>query len=170
MNITLEPNNISQLSLPDLVSHLIEKHTGGQAFFDELDNCLACENIFQQLTDKIYPERVIDPFDNIICSGKFGEAFSKWYKENYFIEPFKLPGSLRNNDIVSILIIAEHSELHSKNFIFVDDSFYSGSTFRMINKLLEPVNSKIIQSFVVYDGSKEPPKNLQSLYRYYEHH
>jgi len=58
--------------------------------------------------------------------------------------------------------------VYNKNFIFIDDSFYSGKTRNCIDAELQKYDSKIIRTIVCYDGSKEKDDTVSSLYRYYK--
>ena len=60
--------------------------------------------------------------------------------------------------------------LRCNEFIFIDDSYYSGKTMKSIEKALQNINpkAKITKIFVVYDGSKAKNDNVISLFRYYD--
>ena len=58
--------------------------------------------------------------------------------------------------------------IRGNDFIFVDDSYYSGTTRDIINAELNKYGGKITRTFVVYDGSKEKDDSVFSLYRYYD--
>lgn len=60
--------------------------------------------------------------------------------------------------------------LKCNEFIFIDDSYYSGKTMKGIEKALQNINpsAKITETFVVYDGSKVKNDNIISLFRYYD--
>lgn len=51
-----------------------------------------------------------------------------------------------------------------------DDSFYSGGTKNKIEDFLKKWNSRIIRTYVIYDGSKEKQNDLKYIYRYRDHH
>lgn len=56
------------------------------------------------------------------------------------------------------------------NCVFLDDSFYSGTTRDSIIKSLQRCGSYVLSdSYVIYDGSKTVGKdtNVHSMFRYY---
>lgn len=61
------------------------------------------------------------------------------------------------------------TSLNCKEYVFIDDSYYSGKTMKGIEKALQNINpnAKIIKTFVVYDGSKSKNNDVISLFRYY---
>ena len=61
-------------------------------------------------------------------------------------------------------------EIENKEYVFVDDSFFSGKTMSTIEEYLEDHNSSIKLSKIAYDGSVKKNPKIRSLYRYYDHH
>ena len=80
-----------------------------------------------------------------------------------------LPGGLRNGTDISNL---QDFSLNGKQVIFLDDSFYSGKTFRTVYRFAINNMCRIKAAYVFYDGSKEKDIliNVHSLYRYYDYH
>lgn len=62
----------------------------------------------------------------------------------------------------------QNFNLTNKKFVYVDDSYFSGSTARKIDNFLSDYKSSIVKISVIYDGSKDRVKNMKSLIRYYD--
>ena len=128
---------------------MLEEHKGGEKFFDNLDKNVQQELIIEKLLLSIPIEDEI-----IIVSGKFG---------NYLI---LVSGGLRVGNKIDLSYIKNYIE--NKNFIFIDDSFYSGRTRDVIKNELIKYKSNLIKTYVIYDGGKIRDSNVCSLYRYYD--
>ena len=91
----------------------------------------------------------------------------KWFLSDCSIE--YINGSLRKGKPIQY----SNWKLDSyKNqpFIFVDDSYYSGKTLRIVRTYIEEVLGGYLQdSYVFYDGSEDNLDDVKSLYRYYDH-
>lgn len=152
-------------TLDEIVEEMLKEHTGGVTFFDHLDEAIRDNSsIIDSLLDLVGD--VTDK--NIAVSGKFGQFFKKYAKisELKFESLVIFPGGLREGKTVEGLW--EITDVHNKEYIFIDDSFYSGKTRDVINDALKLVNSKIVTTYVVYDGSHEHQNSVHSLYRYYK--
>ena len=86
------------------------------------------------------------------------------------INLFLLPGGLRldtsklngiNNNYKKIWKIT------SSQYMFLDDSYYSGKTLNAVSEYVGRFGGIIQNSYVFYDGSPERT-DVQSLYRYYD--
>lgn len=62
----------------------------------------------------------------------------------------------------------KNNSIKNKEFVFIDDSYYSGTTELTIKEFLENFNSTIKKKFVIYDGNDKPSIDRESLYRYYD--
>lgn len=150
--------------LDEIVKTMLETHEGGEVFFDNLDHAIRINlPIVDELLNKI-PD-----FKNkhIIVSGKFGIFFKK-YLDLLDIAPKSLTvvrGGLRKGK--KIIELNENTPSNSE-LIFIDDSFYSGTTRKRIEEKLNTINSTIKLTYVVYDGSIVKSNNVKSLYRYYK--
>lgn len=153
------------MNISNIVEKCILEHQGGEKFFDALDERIRNDKILL----RAIMSRVIFSginFDTIIVSGHFGEVFSSFIKEEYpFYECFVINGSLRKNGQIHTKF---DNSLENKKFIFIDDSFYSGGTMLKVKQYLEENNSKLIATFVFYDGGKEEREDVFSFYRYYK--
>ena len=58
-------------------------------------------------------------------------------------------------------------DIKDKNFVYFDDSYFTGSTANKINRFLIENGSKIKSVSVIYDGSKKKRKGVNSFFRYY---
>ncbi len=58
--------------------------------------------------------------------------------------------------------------IDNKNYVFIDDSYFSGTTFIKIEKFLKGHNSTIEYVQVVYDGSKVASNKVKSFFRYFK--
>ena len=151
--------------LQSIVDELIEKHKGGRQFFDALDD--AIKNVINE--DMILALVKGNKNEWLASSGEFGDILYKLWKEGKFeckglvIFNGKM---LTNREGVKAWYPSDFV-LNDKNFIYVDDSLFSGSTARKINDFLKSQNSRIKSISVIYDGSKEKSKMIKSFFRYY---
>lgn len=151
--------------ITSVIQYNLSKHIGGSKFFDHFDADLTS----YELRPVIIKVLTSLSNQNIILSGKFGiyikhlisERQLVWNKNICFVK-----GSLRGKDRTIRRFESNH-DISKQNFLFVDDSFYSGKTWNAINSFLKDHNSSIENGYVIYDGSKVKPKNLKSMWRYY---
>lgn len=152
--------------LDALVQDLINKHGGGRKFFDALDDSI------KSITNKDMILSLLkgNQSEWIATSGEFGDTVYKLWKEG----KFKCKGlvvfngkMLTHRTGVSGWYPPDF-DLEGKSFLYVDDSYFSGSTARKINDFLKEHNSKIKSVSVIYDGSKERSKMVKSFFRYYK--
>lgn len=149
--------------LDNLVKEMIKEHEGGEKFFDNLDEAVREETYTYDLMK--LAGRLLYTC-NIIVSGKFGRYFMN------FVETSKLKVNIVNGGLRSGARIEDDlcyiEELDNKEFIFFDDSFYSGKTRNVIKEYLEERGAVLLDTYVIYDGSKEKDPYVHSLYRYYD--
>lgn len=148
-----------------LVTKLIEDHTGGEKFFDCLDFHVAKDfEIMESFFKKVNNSSPLEA--KFIGSGKFGQTISNiaptWLKESLIT----VNGSLRKGHKITDLSYAK-DQIKGYNFIFLDDSFYSGSTRDVVKKEIERLGGNLISTIVIYDGSLIKEENVSSMYRYY---
>lgn len=150
--------------LETMINTLLEKHVGGEEFFNHLDETI--KKAVPVMEDFLNTVKQIEN-KHVIMSGGFGEVF-KTYLKSKGISPLTLivtKGSLRKGTKIDL----SSDEVYYKEFIFLDDSFYSGSTRKALEQELEKYGSTITDTYVVYDGSIEKDKTVHSMYRYYDH-
>jgi hypothetical protein len=164
------------------VDKLLKEYPGGEDFFDKLDEVIRLPkniDIIQKMFDTIYKENG-NKF-NVVVSGKFGD----WIKFLVDKSILKVDGNLilvkgtlrlkgtnlnKLNYSKDIDIIFKKYDIDGQDYIFIDDSLYSGSTKKAIEDWLNQHNSKIIKTYVIYDGNDKKYDDIKSLYRYYDFH
>lgn len=155
--------------LDQIVKDCLEQHKEGEIFFDHLDKAIQQKPIVDQLFD------IVGENKNIIVSGKFGWFLFMYlginvaYKYRNFLV---VNGGLRKGEEFKILDYSyqRDEELNGLDFIFIDDSFYSGKTRDVIRNKINKHGANLIYTYVVYDGSKERDNTVSSLYRYYDNY
>lgn len=152
-----------------LVKEMLETHVGGEIFFDHFDE--AVRNNYAVIDSLIESIPNLEE-KNIILSGKFGKFFLS-YLNLLNINTKKVilvRGGLRksedNTDIFNIL--SDKCDKCYEEYIFIDDSYYSGKTKNAIAIQLSKLKSRITDTYVVYDGSHTKEEDVHSLYRYYK--
>ena len=155
-----------------IIKLLKEHKEGGEKFFNALDLMIRSDySIFNMLTNKIKNYFHSDTMNKtgVILSGKFGYIFYNNFSHflnNSFKEVIITNGGIREGREAYLGI----DSLKCNEFIFIDDSYYSGKTKKGIEEALQNINpnAKITETFVVYDGSKSKSNNVISLFRYYD--
>lgn len=144
-----------------IVKEMLKQHKGGEKFFDHLDLAVQSKPIIDKLIELIQEK-------NIIVSGKFGVFFSNYIKDQGFdLNLILVSGGLRKNTPIENLEYMR-IEIRGKDFVFVDDSFYSGKTRDVVKLEIERNGGRLNQTYAIYDGSKVKDISVESLYRYYE--
>lgn len=161
-----QPSSDIKERLDELVKELEEKHGGGRPFFNALD-----DNI-KSITNVDITLALVKGLKNewIATSGEFGDKLYKLWKDGKFeckgMVVFN--GKMLTNKTGVNSWYPPDFELDNKRFVYVDDSYFSGSTANKINNFLNQHNSKVKRVFVIYDGSKEKKKGVESFFRYYQ--
>ena len=150
--------------LTELIVGMLQEHKGGKRFYENLDAEIGRNfDIFNCLYSAV-PENV-----GIIVSGRFGEVFSDYVLTTRKTKNRLLvvTGGIRTgNDIEDLAgYIAE-----GEGYFFLDDSLWSGGTRTGIKEALSKNGAKLIGTYIVYDGSKQRHPEVNSMYRYYDHH
>lgn len=145
------------------VNECLQKWEGGEIFFDKLDEMLKFDK--QILADFVY--KVKTEIENTgiqtIASGEIGLCM-----HNYKIPTdILVPGGLRNGN--RILGMDDFIE-PGKEYLFLDDSYFSGKTARIIQGEVERCGGKFVGCYVIYDGSRVRTEDVKSIYRYYDYH
>lgn len=144
------------------VNVLLEKYVGGQIFFTELDKAVKFnQQILEELVNKA------KSFHDCltIASGEIGLSM-----HNLGVKiDLLVPGGLRH-DPTKINLEPFTYKIEGKDFIFIDDSYFSGKTAMVVKEEIERLGGRFIGSLVAYDGSKYKEDNVWSLYRYYDYH
>jgi hypothetical protein len=159
------PKNIYQ-DLHDLVETLEAKYEGGRKFFDALD-----DNI-KNVTNSDMIIELVKPFKNeyIAGSGGFGKTLFELHKKNMF----KCKGIIIFNGKIATEgkkvegYYPKDFDITGKEFVFIDDSYFSGGTARAIKAYMNDKDSEMKQVAVIYDGSKKKTEFVKSFFRYYK--
>jgi len=151
--------------LKKIISELLFKHEGGRPFFDALDDAIK-DIINEDITIALLKGKTNEW---VATSGGFGDKVYDLWKRN----KIKCKGVVVFNGKMTTHKIGVHSwypkdfDISNKQFVYVDDSYFSGSTAHKINNFLKENNSLIKNVSVVYDGSKQKVKGVKSFFRYY---
>jgi len=173
MDLLLKDRN----KITDVVNNLkTNKPEGGANFFDRIDEFVRDPrniDMVYHLINKIRQDKGQD--FNLIVTGKFGDWVFNLIKTGKIKingVVIHVSGSLRSSvKNKSFQIIGGNEDnVYNKKFVLLDDSYYSGSTKREIDKHLSKYNAKIIKTYVFYDGSFQKKPEVYAIYRYYDYH
>lgn len=160
------PSKSVKDKLDFIIKTLLHKYKGGKPFFDALDDSI------KDITNRDMTIALLRGNSNewIASSGEFGDTIYKMWKSGDFrckgLVVFN--GKMMTDETGVNNWYPIDFELDNKEFIYVDDSYFSGSTARKIDSFLREHNSKIKSISVIYDGSKEKNKMVKSFFRYYK--
>lgn len=145
------------------VDKLLEQYIGGQIFFTELDKAVKFNiDILEEL---IYQAKAIFPKAKLIASGEIGLSM-----HNLGVQvDYLVPGGLRFNP-EKINLEPFKDKIENQDFLFIDDSYFSGRTATVIKEEIERYGGRFVGTYVAYDGSKNKEADVYSLYRYYDYH
>jgi len=160
-------------TLNNIVDSLIIEHIGGGKFFDALDKKIrkeeyVAELLFMATKEHHTSESKIRIDMGIVCSGRFGMYVVNCFnREEMDISTIVVNGGLRANNtkVFDMTPYAEH--IKGKEFYFLDDSIYSGTTRDKVYEAIRSMGGTINNTYVVYDGMVEQDKTVHSLYRYH---
>lgn len=158
-------NYLKKKMIP-IVNRCLEKHGGGESYFDELDGLIKSD-IELMIT---YLKYVVDTekIRHIVVSGEIGCILSKLINNKIIsmnVNLICMNGGLRK-DIESVgtnIPLCDSFEA-----IFFDDSYYSGKTARAVEEYIQKYGGIITKCYVFYDGCKDKHNDVISLYRYYK--
>ncbi len=161
----LEVDSSIYNKVENLIDELLVKYKGGFEFFEALDRqikTVMSEEIILNLTKKLENEF-------IASSGEFGDIAYKLYESG----KIKCKGFIVFNGKILTqnrgieYFYPENFNLSDKEYVYIDDSYFSGKTVKTINNFLNKYNSSIKGVNVVYNGSPEKTNFVKSIYRYY---
>ena len=146
------------------VNVLLEQYIGGQIFFTELDKAVKFDKeVLEELVNSAYKLGLGNL--NTIASGEIGLAM-----HNLGVPiDFLVPGGLRH-DPNKINLTPFADRIKDNEFLFIDDSYFSGKTAMVVKEEIERLGGIFVGSLVAYDGAKVKEDNVWSLYRYYDYH
>lgn len=158
-----------------IVNEALSQHEGGEKFFDLLDEKIrTVPGVIIKLLSTIPKEKR----SRVICSGKFANKLNMNIMFNIvnktddteLCKDFKymitVEGGLRKTKELDLSDLRKTIE--GNNYIFIDDSFYSGATRNVIRDEIVRCGGTLTDTYVVYDGSHKKEDNVHSLFRYYE--
>jgi len=146
------------------IKKLLAVYTGGESFFNHLDEAIR-QNLplIHLLFEKLRAEY---PESHFVLTGAFGQTVL--HKTAYLSEnDLVVSGNLRKGKNLDLR--AYKWKIAGKSYVFVDDSYYSGTTYNCIKNAIGSVGGKIDAIAVCYDGSLKKREDLMSFYRYYDH-
>ena len=150
------------------VNTLLEQYIGGQIFFTELDKAVKFDiKILTQLMGSVY-EFYNDRKHRHVLTIASGEIGLAMHNMGISVD-FLVPGGLRF-DPSKINLEPFADTIEGREFVFVDDSYFSGRTVAVVREEIERLGGHFLGTFVAYDGSKIKEPDVHALYRYYDHH
>lgn len=161
-------NNSNKLF--SIVNELLEQYVRGEIFFDKLDAAVKFDiDILNDCYKMACNLCIVRGFDmsktKFIASGENGLCLHNFGLEVDIITK----GGLRK-DPLNLNLSPFASKIAGFDFIFIDDSYFSGKTYFAIKKEIERLGGRVSYACVVYDGSHEKLPFVHSLYRYYDHY
>ena len=155
----------------DIVNKCIQKYTGGEEYFDALDDMIKND---EDILKKLFKESGSYLSDYIVVSGEFGEKFIRVNIEemkNLNIGYFIFNGGLRKGNVPDVIeYMNPDGKIKTASITLLDDSTYSHTTLNvMFTETKKIINVLHADAYVVYDGSKTNPSgfSLSSFYNYY---
>lgn len=156
--------------MDQIVARCSKKHNGGESYFTELDDQI--KNNKDLLVSFIQHVAYGEEKANIVLSGEIGIKCMQIIKRDPSafrgIRWIFLNGGLRNDEQILFAITKGVYEFSGMEFAFIDDSFYSGKTYRAVKKYIEERGGKLNYAWVFYDGCQTKYEYIRSLYRYYK--
>ena len=157
-------NYLKQKMIP-IVQQCLEKHGGGESYFDELDGLVKndIELMITYLKYAVEKEKVI----HVVMSGEIGLILSKLINKRIIpidINIICLNGGLRKGEEPVGTIPC----YQSFKAIFFDDSYYSGKTAMAVHDYIHKCGGTIVKNYVFYDGCLKKHDDVDSLSRYYK--
>lgn len=166
--------------IDSIVKSISSEIPGGNKFFDKIDDAIK-KNENQDIILELF-NRIYNDFNfnfNMIISGGFGDLVMYLLKSKKIICHGSILqvaggitshfGNMNSAQINNAKIEKVVGDIYNKDFIFIDDSYYSGTTKISIDNFLKKFfSSKIIKTYVIYDGNDTKSKDRISLYNYYD--
>ena len=139
---------------------------GGRDFFNAMDAYIKDPSNIDIILELVSKHEN----DLISTSGEFGDILYKLWIENKFKckGMIVFNGKMQTNNIGISSYYPNEFDLNNKKFVYIDDSYFSGSTVTKVKEFLKKHNSNIKSVSVIYDGSKEINDNVNSFIRYYD--
>jgi len=145
--------------ITNIVDSVLLKYKEGQDFFSNLDFSFRNKRVMDILLASI-PNKY-----KIVTSGSFGRKLSKIYPHKVDL---LLPGNLRHMSKYDLS--AQRKQIKKHDYIFLDDSYYSGRTVNVVRNAIEEQQGNLVKTYVLYDGKKTKDKDVEYFYRYFDNH
>lgn len=161
-----QPTTQVKMKLKSIVDKLLSQYGGGKQFFNALDDQI--KNLSNQ--DLILNLVKGCENDYIATSGGFGNLLLKLWQEGKFeckgLVVFN--GRMMTDNIGVLSWFPPDFDFNNKEFVYIDDSYFSGTTAKKIDEFLLTKKAKISRIAVIYDGSKLKSPMVDSFFRYYD--
>lgn len=151
-----------------IVNKCLAEESGGKSYFTRLD--AEVKKRPGLLAEYIKYVTDVAGIYNVVVSGEIGDRYAELQRVGEIpdnISLFLLPGGLRK-DSAKLASKGCPREFSQKEFIFLDDSYYSGKTLNAVADYVRGAGGFIRHAYMFYDGSPVKNKNVSSLYRYYD--
>ena len=152
------------------ITDILKKHPeGGETFFNALDLMLRSDrSILNDYVTWVANQCNEDMFVGCVLTGSFGRVLLSMYHEmlyGHFGQVIIVNGGIRSGNPVELPVM----DVPMKRYVLLDDSYYSGKTFKGIERALQTINpeTRIDRAFVIYDGSHNWEDGIYAMYRYY---
>lgn len=146
-------------------------------FLEKIDEFITSPENIDMIEDMFDTIRRKEGKCDIISSGNFGLYLYDLIGEGYIDfdgNVVIVSGNIRKvqeDALNSIEILKQrYDDIEDKDFVFLDDSYFSGGTRDKINEFLEKFGSKITRTFVFYTHNPEDPRKVYSTYCYSQNH
>src|SRR5262245_17420612 len=148
-----------------IVQELLDRHVGGVEFFDHLDatwrsprgwpvvRTLLARALVQPYPDGPGPFEKTFPGAAPVRTGRFGMFLHNAFGFGVLLVTGGLRTTAPMDDLWYLRPRLERGP--SRDFILVDDSFFSGTTRAAIRTELERQGGRLVHSYVIYDGGRE---------------
>ena len=160
-------NSFIKNKMRDIVIDLTNRYRKGKSFFDALDDEI------KDISNRDILLELVSGCDNewIASSGEFGEILLDMYRRGLFncLGMVVFNGKMLTNNIGVESWNPSKFDLSNKEFIYIDDSYFSGGTAKKIDDFMSEYNSNIKFINVMYDGSEEKLDFVNSFYRYWDY-
>ena len=156
--------------LNEKIVETLKQHPEGEAFFDALDAMVRGDMDILAAFMAFVKSKIQEPkYKTLLLTGQFGIALMDLYGnelKEMFDDVILVNGGIRSGKEPIIY----RDTIAAPRCIMFDDSFYSGKTRDEIAKKIASIRTeaKILQTYVVYDGSIRKEDNVFSMFRYHK--
>jgi hypothetical protein len=153
------------------IEDLLARYVGGTPYFDAFDDFVRAPAWFGLLLATAERSLGAAALENVVVSGQFGRAFAAWHDgvRSPIRHLLVAPGSLRHVTEFHF-DPADAERARGRHFTFLDDSLYRGRTRGHIERALAESGGELGSTLVLYDGSRQVPRDTTGIYRYFDAH